>query len=112
VILGGVAPGKAVEREIAGRIMRQTAPDAVPHVPVRLDEAGHQDHAGSIDHLGIVGWQLLGHGDNGAAAHQHVAAGKVAKCGVHGEDAGAADQICTAGKIGCHGLVVIHSHLS
>ena len=62
---------------------------AGPQVPVRVDEAGHADHAAPVDDLGARRSDSASHRDDGAVAHMHVAARKLADRRIHGEHVGA-----------------------
>ena len=50
----------------------------LPGVPVVVDEAGHDDPVGGVDHLGVRGVDAPGHRDDHAVLDQHVAAGEIA----------------------------------
>ena len=58
-----------------------------------VDEAGHHDHAGGVDHLGALG-PVEPRRDRGDAAvlDQHVALRQLAELRIHGDDASARDQ--------------------
>jgi hypothetical protein len=78
-----------------------------PHVEMRIDEAGHADHAGAIDDLSRWRFDLLGDRDNGAVADVHVAHSEVGHGRIHGEHGATADDELAArgqGYAGCAGI--------
>ena len=53
---------------------------------VRVDEAGDDDVAGRVDHLGAVGRQAMSDGDDPVVLDQHVGIRHLAERRVLGED--------------------------
>ncbi len=66
-------------------VARETAIERVPHVPVGLDQARHDDHAVAVDLLPAA-LDVLADRDDLAVLHVHGAARDVAERGVHGHD--------------------------
>ena len=72
---------------------------------VRIDEAGHDDAAAGVDHVGVAGVQLRADGDDLLALDQHVGLGEVAHLrilGHHGtavNDVAPAAPACVVGRI-------------
>jgi len=84
---------------VVERTIRQhVAQDALPHVPVRVDETGHYDHAGGIDHLGVGRGDIGPHCRDLAALDQHVRLLEVADCAVEREHATAFDENGSTGS--------------
>jgi hypothetical protein len=67
---------------------------------VRVDEAGHDDAAACVDHVGIAGGQIGADRLNPVAVDQHVGAREVSDLRVHRHDGAAADEIAPAGTAG------------
>ena len=63
-----------------------------------VDEAGHADHAGRVEDGKPGRVDVLGHGDDGAVSHVHVAAREIADLGIDGQHGGAADDELAAGR--------------
>jgi hypothetical protein len=84
-------------REIAllRLVTGETAIERVPHVPVGLDEAGHDDHAVAVDPQAAAG-DVLADRDDVAVAHMDGPAGDVAERRVHGHHIGVGDGELTA----------------
>ena len=83
------------------RAVRQhVAQEALPHVPVRIDEARHHDRVRSVDDLGIGRADVRPHRRDLAALDQHVGLLEVADRAVEREHAAALDQDRPAGRGG------------
>ena len=61
-------------------------------MPVRIDEAGAENHAGGIENLAVARIDARRHRADAPAFDQHVAALEVAEPGVHREDSRAAHE--------------------
>ena len=61
-----------------------------PQMPMRIDEARHDDHVAAVDHLRAGSIDVGADGDNRAVANMHVAAGQIAEVRVHRQDMAAA----------------------
>ena len=76
------------ERAVAGAAAQHRG----PHVPVCVDQAGHDDAAGAVDHVGAVGGQVDPDVRDAVAVDQDVAAGQLAERGVHRQHVRPADE--------------------
>jgi len=53
---------------------------------MRVDQAGHDDHAGGLDHLGVFNHQVRAHGGDPVRRDEDVGAGVIANLGVKAQD--------------------------
>ena len=85
------------ERDVAGPPLQRNvgsdvAKEALPDVPMAIDEARHHDHARCIDHLGLRGHQTGTDLDDLVPLDQDVGGGEVTNVRVEAEHCGAPDQ--------------------
>jgi hypothetical protein len=83
-------PGDGREIALLRLVAGEAAVERVPHVPVGVDEAGHDDHAGAVDPQAAAG-DVLADRDDVAVAHMDRPAGDVAERRVHGHHIGVGD---------------------
>ncbi len=112
--LGECKPGRAIEvdRPVIGRqpaldgeivaarpIADQAAHEAIPQVPMRVDESRQQHHAVAGNHFGALGRNIVANGDDLAITDVHVGARLVAERRVHGHHIRAAnDDVAACGQ--------------
>ncbi len=79
-------------REIAvfGLVAGETAKQRVPHVPMGLDQPGHDDHAGAVD-LRPAALHVLADRDDLAVPDVHRTAGNIAQRAIHRHHIGVGD---------------------
>ena len=53
---------------------------------MRVDQAGHDDHAGGVDHLGVFNHQVRAHGGDPVRRDEDVGAGVIANLWVKAQD--------------------------
>ena len=70
---------------------RHAAQQRIPHMPVRLDQSGHQDHALALDRRRARRLDELADLDDDAVTHVHIAAREIRHAGLHGHHVGVAD---------------------
>ncbi len=86
----------SVLRRVAGHVAEQRR----PHVPMGVDQAGHQDEALAVDDLSAGRCQAGAHFGDLAVLHPHVAIGQVGRPGHHRHDIGVADHhMAAAGQV-------------
>ena len=73
-------------------IRDDVAQNAFPHVPVGVDEPGHDDRAAGVDHLGVGRGEVRPHRGDLAAGDQHVGAFEIAHRWIKREHAAVLDQ--------------------
>ncbi|WP_338509604.1 hypothetical protein [Pseudomonas trivialis] len=78
---------------------------------MRIDHAGHGNHAGCLDNHSVAGLDVFTYGRDGAVFDKDIAARQIADITVHAQHSGAADKGAggRSGR-GLHNAAVIFSH--
>ncbi len=80
-------------RPLGERPVRADASErGLPGVAVVVDEAGHDDPVGRVDHLGVRRVDAFGDLDDHAVLDEHVTAGEIADSRVHADHGAATEQ--------------------
>lgn len=90
-----LAPVQVVEDEVLGQrpVRAEPAQRRLPHVPVCVDHARHQDAAGGVHHDRVLGCrQRVPDPLDALPAHQDVSALQQADRGIHGQHGGVAEE--------------------
>src|SRR5690606_12235599 len=90
LIVGGCVPFGG---EVLVTLGDEVASERRPHVEVRLDEARHDDHAPSVDHLGALPVKILSDGNDLPVADQDLPGFEYAHLGIHRYDDAAVDEV-------------------
>ena len=95
-VLGAVLHADVVEHAGEVLVERAAREDAahrrLPGVPVRVDEARHDDHPGGVDLFRIRRVEAAPDFDDLAVLHPDIAVGNLADVGIHRDDEAVADQ--------------------
>jgi hypothetical protein len=95
------APARRVRQVVdEDPIREEAAQRRLELVVVRVDEAGHDDAAAGVDHIGAARLQIGADRQDLLALDQHVGVGKVADRGVHRHHRAAPDDVAPAASAG------------
>ena len=82
-VVGGVFGAEGALHDVAIILERavgeHVAQDALPHVPMGIDEAGHHDHPRGVDDLGVRRGDVRPHGGDGLAFDEDVGGFEIAE---------------------------------